>query len=122
MRIADSMDVINARIPALAADSATAQLEVTLADTSTEGSDMLLAAASPAARAIIFTSNGHTVPWITVPVADGASLSTGPPHQDRILLTGLRRQLRAGQTVSISLVFAQAGHATLQVPVIKPTP
>ena len=122
VRIADSMDVINARIPAPAAGSGTAQVEMSLADTSAEGPDKLLAAVSPAARAIIFTSNGHAVPWLTVPVADGASLSTGPPHQDRILLTGLRRQLRAGQTVAISLVFALAGHATLQVPVIKPTP
>jgi copper(I)-binding protein len=122
MRIADSIDVINARIPAPAAGSATAQVEVTLADTSTAGADTLLAATSPAARAIVFTSSGHAVPWITVPVAAGSSLSTGPPHPDRILLTGLRHQLRAGQTVAISLVFALAGQATLQVPVIQPTP
>ena len=94
---------------------------MTLAGTSTAGSDTLLAATSPAARAVIFTSNGHAVPWITIPVAAGSSLSTGPPHPERILLTGLRRQLRTGQTVAISLVFALAGHATLQVPVILPT-
>jgi hypothetical protein len=47
---------------------------------------------------------------------------TGPPHPDRLLLTGLRRQLRTGQTVTIFLVFARVGHATLQVPVIEPTP
>lgn len=122
MRIADSMDVINARIPAPAAGAATAQVEVTLADTSTAGPDTLLAATSPAARAVVFTSNGHAVPQITIPVAAGSSLSTGPPNPDRILLTGLRRQLRTGQTVTISLVFALAGHATLQVPVIEPTP
>jgi copper(I)-binding protein len=115
------MDVINARVPAPVAGSATAQVEMTLADTGTAGPDALLAAASPAARAIVFTSNGHAVPRITVPVAAGSSLSTGPPHPDRILLTGLRRQLRTGQTVTISLVFARAGHATLQVPVIEPT-
>jgi copper(I)-binding protein len=121
-RIADSMDVINARIPASAAGSATAQVEVTLADTSTAGPDTLLAATSPVARAVVFTSNGHAVPRITIPVAAGSSLSTGPPHPDRILLTGLRHQLRTGQTVSISLVFAVAGHATFQVPVVEPTP
>lgn len=121
-RIADSMDVINARIPAPAAGSSTAQVEITLADTGTGGPDTLLAASSPVARAVIFTSNGHAVPRITIPVAAGSSLTTGPPHPDRILLTGLRHQLRTGQTVAISLVFALAGHATLQVPVIPPTP
>jgi copper(I)-binding protein len=116
------MDVINARIPAPATGAATAQVEVTLADTSTAGADTLLAAASPAAGAVIFTSSGHAVPRITIPVAGGSSLSTGPPHPDRILLTGLRHQLRAGQAVAISLVFALAGRAALQVPVIQPTP
>jgi copper(I)-binding protein len=122
VRIADSIDVIDARIPAPAVGSATAQVEVTLADTSTAGPDALLAATSPAARAVMFTSNGHAVPQVTIPVAAGSSLSTGPPHPDRILLTGLRDQLRTGQTVTISLVFALAGHATLQVPVVEPTP
>jgi hypothetical protein len=53
-----------------------------------------------------------TVPQITIPVGAGPSLSTGPPNPDRILLTGLGRQLRAEQTVTISLTFARAGHAT----------
>jgi hypothetical protein len=91
------MDVINARIPAPAAGSATAQVEVTLADTGTAGPGTLLAATSPAARAVIFTSNGHAVPRITIPVAAGSSLSTGPPHPDRFLPTGLRGQLRTGR-------------------------
>ena len=121
MRIAGSIDAINARIPVPAAGSATAQVEMTLADTSTAEAETLLAATSPAARAVIFTSNGRAVPWITIPVAAGSSLSTGPPHPDRILLTGLHRQWRTGQTVTISLVFALAGHATLQIPVIQPT-
>ena len=68
----------------------------------------------------MFTSDGHATPRITIPVAAGASLSTGPPHPDRMLLTGLRHPLRAGQTVAISLVFARAGKATLQVPVVPP--
>jgi copper(I)-binding protein len=119
--IADAMDIVNARIPAPAAGSGTAQVEVTFADTNTVP-DALRAASSPAARAVVFTSNGHTVPQISIPVANGVSVSTGPPYPDRILLTGLREQLRAGQTVAISLTFAKAGRATLQVPVIPPTP
>jgi hypothetical protein len=43
------MGVINARIPAPAAGSATAQVEMTLADTSTAGAGTLLAATSPIA-------------------------------------------------------------------------
>ena len=120
--IGDSLDVINARIPAPPAGSDMAQAEMTLADISAAGSDTLRAASSPAARAVVFTSNGHAVPQITVPVAAGSSLSTGPPYPDRILLTGLRRQLRGGQTVTISLAFARAGHATLRVPVIPSVP
>jgi copper(I)-binding protein len=120
--IRDSMDVIDARIPAAPEGSATAQVEVTLADISAAGPDVLRAASSTAAQAVEFTSNGHAVPRITIPAAAGSSLSTGPPNPDRILLTGLRRQLRAGQTVTISLVFARAGQVTLHVPVIPATP
>jgi copper(I)-binding protein len=69
-----------------------------------------------------FTSNGHAVSQISIPLADGTSLSTGPPYPDRILLTGLLHPLRVGQVVTITLVFAQAGRATLQVPVVPPVP
>jgi copper(I)-binding protein len=112
------VDVISARIPAPPDGSSTAQAEMTLA--STTGPDVLRAASSPAARAIVFTSHGRAVPQITIPLAVGSSLSTGPPYPDRILLTGLRGQLRAGQMVTISLTFARAGQATLHVPVIPP--
>lgn len=116
------MDVISARIPAPAARAVTAQAEMTLADTSAAGPDALRAASSPAARAVVFTSNGHPIAQIPIPVAAGSSLSTGPPSPDRILLTGLRHPLRAGQMVTISLTFARAGQVTLQVPVIPPVP
>lgn len=95
---------------------------MTLADISTAGPATLRAVSSPAARAVVFTSNGHTVPQITIPVAAGSSLSTGPPYPDRILLTGLRHQLRAGQTVTIWLAFARAGPAALRFPVIPSVP
>lgn len=120
--IRQDMDVIGARIPAPPAGSGTAQVEVSLADASTAGPDALLAASSPAARAIVFTTNGHDVPKITVPAAPAPDINTGPPNPDRVLLTGLRGPLRAGQTVTITLVFARAGQATLQVPVIPPVP
>jgi copper(I)-binding protein len=118
--IADSIDVINARIPAPPEGSDTAQVEMTMADTNIAGPDTLREPSSPAARAVVFTSSGHAVPEVTIPVADGSSLTTGPPDPDRILLTGLRRPLRAGQTVAITLVFARAGQGALRVPVVPP--
>jgi len=117
-QIRGDMEVINARIPVPPVGSATAQVEMTLADTSTAGPDTLRGASSPAARAVVFVITGWTVPQILVPVVAGSSLSTGPPNPDRIVLTGLRRPLRTGQTVTISLTFARAGQATLQIPVI----
>lgn len=116
------VDVINARVPVPSAGSTTAQLEVTMASTNIAGPDTLRSVTSPVARAVVLTSDGHAVTGITVPVANGSSVSTGPPNPDRIMLTGLSRPLRAGQSVTISLVFARAGRATLQVPVVPAVP
>jgi copper(I)-binding protein len=113
-----AIDVIDARIPAPPAGASTAQIEVTLA--STTGPDVLKAAATPAARSITFTSNGHPIARLTIPLAAGSSLTTGPPYPDRILLTGLRHPLRPGQAVTITLTFTHAGQATLRVPVTPP--
>lgn len=122
LQVGGAMDIVDAFIPAPRAGSATAQVEMTLANTDTAGPDVLRAASSPAARSIIFAISGLTVPHIVIPVADGSSVTTGPPYPDRIVLTGLRHPLRAGQTVTISLTFTQAGRATIQVPVIPATP
>lgn len=120
LQVAGAMDIIDAVIPAPPAGSATALVEMTLASTDAAGPDVLSAASSPAARAITFTVSGKPVPRIVIPVAAGSSVTTGPPHPDRILLTGLRHRLRTGQTVSISLTFTHAGRATIQVPVVPP--
>lgn len=116
------IDVVDARVPAPPPGSTTAQVEMTLADINSAGPDTLLAATSPAARAVAFTGTGHAVAGITIPAAAGSSISTGPPNPDRILLSGLHHPLRAGQSITISLVFARAGHATLRVPVVSPVP
>lgn len=116
------VDVINARIPAPPAGSAQTQVEVTLADANPGESAVLLAARSPAARAIVFTSHGRVISHITIPVSAGTSLTVGPPNPGRILLTGLRRKLTPGGLVTISLVFAHAGQATLRVPVTPAVP
>jgi copper(I)-binding protein len=121
-RVGAFVEVIDARIPAPPSGSVRAQVEMTLANTSTTGGAALLAARSPAARHIIFTSRGRTIPRITIPVSAGAGLTTGPPYQDRILLTGLRHTLRPGQLVSISFMFARAGRVALHVPVVPALP
>lgn len=55
---------------------------------------------------------------ITIPVSAGSPVPVGPPSPDRLVLTGLRHQLRPGQLVTLDLTFARARHATLRVPVI----
>ena len=121
-QVAGIVDVIDARIPAPPAGSARTLVEMTLADANPGESAVLLAARSPAARAIVFTSHGRVIPHIAIPVSAGSSLTAGPPYPDRILLTGLRRRLTPGELVTISLVFAHAGQATLRVPVTPAVP
>lgn len=118
----NDVDVIDARIPLPSADSTTAQIEMTMASTNVTGPDTLRAATSPAARAVVFTSNNQVIKSINVPVANGRSVSTGAPNPDRMLLTGLGHPLRAGQSVTVSLVFARAGDATLHIPVVPAVP
>lgn len=122
VRVGTSLDVVDARIPAPPGGSSTAQVELTLADISATGADVLQSARSPAARAVVFTSNGHAVSKLTVPAAVGAGLTAGPPSPYRVLLTGLRHPLHVGQLVTVSLAFAQAGSTTIQVPVIPAVP
>lgn len=88
---------MNARIPAPPAGAATAQIEMTLADVGTTGPDVLRAASSPAARAIVFIISWQAVPRIVIPAAVGSSIRTGPLHPDRILLTGLRTRSAPGR-------------------------
>jgi copper(I)-binding protein len=117
-RVGSFVEVIGARIPAPPARSAQAQVEMTLANTNPAAAAVLLQASSPAARRAEFTSRGHVIARITIPTSAGSALPIGPPNPDRLVLTGLRRQLRPGQLVTLDLTFARAGHATLRIPVI----
>jgi periplasmic copper chaperone A len=117
LRVGSFVEVLGARIPAPSARSAQAQVEMTLANTSTAAA-VLVEASSPAARGAEFTSHGHVIAQITIPTSAGFALPIGPPNPDCLVLTGLRRQLRPGQFVTLDLTFARAGHATLRVPVI----
>jgi len=117
LRVGSFVEILGARIPAPSAWSTQAQVEMTLANTSAAAA-VLLGASSPAARGAEFTSHGHVIAQITIPTSAGFALPIGPPNPDRLVLTGLRRQLRPGQLVTLDLTFARAGHATLRVPVI----
>ncbi len=118
VRVGPFVEVIGARIPAPSAWSAQAQVEMTLANANPAAAAVLLEASSPAARGAEFTSRGRVIAQITIPTSAGFALPIGPPNPERLVLTGLHRQLRPGQLVTLDLTFARAGHATLRVPVI----
>ena len=118
VRVGPFVEVLGARIPAPPARPAQAQVEMTLANTNPAAAAVLLEASSPAARGAEFTSRGHVIAQITIPTSAGFALPIGPPNPDRLVLTGLRRPLRPGQLVTLDLIFARAGRATLRVPVI----
>jgi copper(I)-binding protein len=115
VRVGSFVEVIGARVPAPPARSTQAQVEMTLANTNPAAA-VLLEASSTAARGAEFTSRGHVIAQIAIPVSAGFALPIGPANPDRLALTGLRRQLRPGQFVTLDLTFAPAGHATLRVP------
>jgi len=118
VRVGSFVEVIGARIPVPPARSARAQVEMTLVNTNPSMAAVLLKASSAAAQGAEFTSRGRVIAQITIPTSAGFALPVGPPNPDRLVLTGLRHQLRPGQLVTLDLTFARAGHATLRVPVI----
>jgi copper(I)-binding protein len=116
-QVGSFVDVITARIPAPPAGAGQAQLEMTLAVTVPGTSVVLTAVSSPAARHAVLLTRGHAAARISVPVQAGEIIQVGPPAPDEILLTGLREQLRLGQSVSVTMTFGRSGRATLTVPV-----
>lgn len=94
---------------------------MTLADTGAQAA-VLRAAASPDARRAEFIGPGHPVSSITVPVSGGSGLSLGPPYPGRLLLIGLTRPIRQGDSVPVRLTFAGSAPVTLDVPVIPAVP
>jgi copper(I)-binding protein len=115
--IGSFVDVITARIPAPAAGASQAQLEMTLASTAPDASVALTAVSTPTAKRAVLLNQGHTTARVDVPLQAGNNVQIGPPAPNEILLTGLRQQLRLGQSVKVTLTFGQFGQATLTVPV-----
>lgn len=80
--------------------------------TNTSGTpDSLTSVTSPAAATVTLAEKGDPVAAIPVP-ADGLSSTTWS-----IVLSGLTAELHAGQYISLTLDFANAGRTTVQVPV-----
>lgn len=52
---------------------------------------------------------------IPVPAGGGAELKTGGDH---IMFIGLNRQLKEGEVVEVTLVFAKAGKTVVKMPVV----
>jgi copper(I)-binding protein len=75
------------------------------------GDDALVGASSPVATSSRLKEGVADAATIPVP-AKGISSTTWT-----IVLTGVTEQLRAGQFISLTLNFKNAGHTTIQVPV-----
>jgi copper(I)-binding protein len=113
------VDVVDARIPQPAAGATQGQLEMTLAVTTPGVAASLTAISSPAAASATLLSHGHTATTISVPVSAGTNVQFGPPSPDEILLKGLNKQLKLGQTVPVTMTFGKAAKTTLEVPVTE---
>ena len=111
------VDVITARIPQPAAGARQAQLEMTLAGTTPGQPASLTAVSSPAAASVVLLDHGHAVASISIPESSGGNLQVGPPSSDEVLLKGLRKRLKMGQTVAVTIAFGKSAVSTLKVPV-----
>jgi copper(I)-binding protein len=116
------VDVVTARIPQPAAGATEAELEMTLAVTTPGTPAALTAISTPAAASAVLLDHGHVTTKVSVPVAGGDSVAFGPPAPDEILLKGLRKQLKMGQTVAVTMTFGKTAGTittTLNVPVTE---
>jgi copper(I)-binding protein len=111
------VDVITAHIPKPSAGASQAQLEMTLAATTPGTSVALTAVSTPVAKRAVLLNQGHATARVDVPLQAGNNVQIGPPAPNEILLTGLRGQLRLGQSVKVTMTFGQSGQATLTIPV-----
>lgn len=89
------------------------------------GADTLLSAATDAAEVVELHTverdgdimRMRPVPQIEVPAGGSTALEPGGLH---MMLIGLRRDLQAGETVRLTLTFANAGEVVVDAPVRAP--
>jgi copper(I)-binding protein len=115
--IAAAVEVINARIPQPRDTAGQAQLEMTLAVTTPGPAMKLTGVSTSAAASTVLLVNGKQASQVSIPGTAGTNVQIGPPAADEILLTGLRRKLRLGQSVQVTISFGTTGSGTLNVPV-----
>lgn len=95
----------------------------------TKKADTLVAASSPVARKVTISAGGASagagieVPPTNSAVAKGAPVDVGqPPYaKNTITLTGLTRNLRNTDVISLTFQFRRAGKVTFDVPVMPRT-
>ena len=104
-----------------------APITLTIVNTG-DSEDELTSVTSPAAQSVQIEGQRGLPPQHTLR-AVAPTKSTGPTQssdqnltqgQIRIVLDGLTEDVRPGRTVSVTLLFRQAGELTLQVPVGPP--
>jgi copper(I)-binding protein len=88
--------------------------------------DKLIKAESDAAKMVQIhlsevDANGvtsmHEVEGVDIPAGGSAELKTGSYH---VMLIGLKQDIQAGDTISITLIFQNAGKVTIEAPVKAP--
>ncbi|MGH3098547.1 MAG: copper chaperone PCu(A)C [Streptosporangiales bacterium] len=94
----------------------------------TKKTDTLVSASSPAARKVTIAGGTSAGTGIEVPptnsaVTKGAPVDVGrPPYSDNtITLTGLSRDVRNTEVLSLTLTFRRAGKITFDIPVMPRT-
>lgn len=92
---------------------------------STDQPDVLISASSDVAKDVQIhettmqdgVMSMAEVAGVTVPAGASTELKPGGYH---VMLIGLQRELKVGETITLSLVFKNAGEITLQLPVRMP--
>ncbi|RPJ23502.1 MAG: copper chaperone PCu(A)C [Chloroflexi bacterium] len=91
-----------------------------------DAADKLIKAESDAAKMVQIhlsevDANGvatmHEVDGVDIPAGGSAELKPGSYH---VMLIGLKQDIKEGDTISITLVFQNAGKVTLEAPVKNP--
>jgi len=91
-----------------------------------EAADKLIKAESDAAKMVQIhlsevdangVSSMHEVEGVDIPAGGSAELKPGSYH---VMLIGLKQDIQAGDMISITLVFQNAGKVTIEAPVKTP--
>jgi copper(I)-binding protein len=88
-------------------------VRLTVTNESQATADSLVSVSTPAALRTVLQSDGRTVSQLAL----GAGTQTDLEWTTGVELEGMRERLTPGQSIPVTLTFAQAGPVTLQVDV-----